>query len=72
MSASANVLNAPSWIGPAPAASCSAINSSNRPDFCASDKVNTLDSLTDSTEYDTKHAAATLSEVTTPGNVASR
>jgi hypothetical protein len=59
MSASVNDLSASISMGPIPAASCSVINSCKRPDFCASARVNTLDSLTESVEYDTKHAAAT-------------
>jgi hypothetical protein len=45
MSVSANVLNSSISTGPIAAASCWAINSSNRPDFCASDKVNTMEFL---------------------------
>jgi hypothetical protein len=59
MSVVASALNASTSMGPIPAASCSAINSSNRPDSLAFERFNTLDSLTDSTEYDTKYAAAT-------------
>ena len=59
MSVAAKALKASISMGPIPAASCSAIKSSNRPDFWASDKVNTLDSLTESMNYDTEYAAAT-------------
>jgi hypothetical protein len=45
MSAAANALKASISIGPIPAASCSAINSSKRSDFCASARVNKLDSF---------------------------
>jgi hypothetical protein len=55
----ATVLNASILTGPIPAASCSAIKSSSRLYFWASDKVNTLDSLTESMNYDTKYAATT-------------
>src|SRR5258708_31100511 len=44
--ATAPSYSAPS-MGPILAASCSAINSSKRSDFCASARLNTLDSLTE-------------------------